>query len=29
MSHTVSVGGSLEVLEWLAEDHGGNHVKHQ
>ena len=27
--HTVSVGGSLEVLEWLAEDHGGKHVKHQ
>ncbi len=27
--HCVSVGGSLRVLEWLAEDHGGSYVKFQ
>ena len=26
--HTVAVGGSLDILEWLAEDHGGKHVKY-
>ncbi|MCA8976541.1 MAG: HEAT repeat domain-containing protein [Planctomycetes bacterium] len=25
--HTVAVGGSLEILEWLAEDSGGKHIK--
>jgi len=27
--HTVAIGGSLQVLEWLAEDTGGSHVKFQ
>lgn len=27
--HTVAVGGSLQILEWLAEDSGGSHVKFQ
>ncbi|MFT5288468.1 MAG: HEAT repeat protein/Mg-chelatase subunit ChlD [Planctomycetota bacterium] len=27
--HTVAVGGSLKVLEWLAEDSGGKHVRFQ
>jgi len=26
--HTVALGGSLEILEWLAEDSGGKHVKY-
>ena len=26
--HTVAVGGSLEILEWLAEDHDGTHVQY-
>ena len=25
--HSIAVGGKLQVLEWLAEDHGGTHVK--
>jgi len=25
--HTVAIGGSLEILEWLAEDAGGKHIK--
>ncbi|MCA8941423.1 MAG: HEAT repeat domain-containing protein, partial [Planctomycetes bacterium] len=25
--HTIAIGGNLEVLEWLAEDSGGNHVR--
>ncbi|MCP3919964.1 MAG: VWA domain-containing protein [bacterium] len=25
--HTIAVGGALQVLEWLAEDSGGTHVK--
>ncbi|MEM7311405.1 MAG: HEAT repeat domain-containing protein [Planctomycetota bacterium] len=25
--HTIAVGGSLQVLEWLSEDTGGTHVK--
>lgn len=25
--HTVAIGGNLDVLEWLAEDSGGQHVK--
>jgi HEAT repeat protein len=25
--HTIAVGGSFQILEWLAEDSGGNHVK--
>lgn len=25
--HTVAVGGTFEILEWLAEDSGGTHVK--
>mgnify|MGYP001560206613 CR=1 FL=1 len=27
--HTIAVGGTLQVLEWLAEDSGGTHVKFQ
>lgn len=27
--HTISVGGSLEILEWLAADSGGVHVEFQ
>lgn len=25
--HTIAIGGELEVLEWIAEDAGGNHVR--
>jgi HEAT repeat protein len=25
--HTIAVGGSFQILEWLAEDSGGKHVK--
>jgi len=25
--HTIAIGGNLEVLEWLAEDSGGRHVR--
>lgn len=25
--HTIAIGGNLEVLEWLAEDAGGDHVR--
>jgi len=25
--HTIAVGGSLQILEWIAEDSGGSHVK--
>ena len=25
--HSIAVGGNLQVLEWLAEDNGGTHVK--
>ena len=25
--HTVAVGGSLEILEWIAADSGGRHIK--
>ncbi len=27
--HTIAVGGTLQILEWLAEDSGGSHVKFQ
>jgi hypothetical protein len=26
--HTIAVGGQLRVLEWLAADSGGDHVKY-
>ena len=26
--HTIAVGGSLEVLEWLAADSGGTYVRY-
>ena len=25
--HTIAIGGNLEVLEWLSEDSGGDHVR--
>jgi hypothetical protein len=26
--HTVAMGGSLKILEWLAEDSDGEHARH-
>jgi len=23
--HTIAIGGSLEILEWIAKDSGGSH----